>query len=87
MNHLLCNLINKYGDRLVIQMILTKFEQNARVTFRTVCVLFVLFLLFVVVLSSEPKQNEGRPQTVSSSIVILLPAVRRWLFCVGSVMV
>ena len=25
-----------------------------------VCVLFVLFLLFVVVLSDEPKQNQGR---------------------------
>ena len=25
-----------------------------------VCVLFVLFLLFVVVLSGEPKQNQGR---------------------------
>ena len=27
---------------------------------RFVCVLFVLFLLFVVVLSGEPKQNQGR---------------------------
>ena len=35
-----------------------------------VCILYVLFLLFVVVLSDEPKQKQGRgvgrPQTSSS---------------------
>ena len=57
------------------------------------CVLFVSFLLFIVVFSGEPKQNYGRestrgrvgrPQTSSSSQVILLLAVSRRLFCFGS---
>ena len=56
------------------------------------CVLFVLFLLFVVVLSGAPKQNQGRglfdrrllhPPTH----VILLLAVPDRLFCFGSLVV
>ena len=51
-----------------------------------VCVLFVLFLLFVVVLSGEPNQNQGRGLVDRKLVdppppVILLLAVPRRLFC------
>ena len=52
-----------------------------------VCVLFVLFLLFVVVLSGEPKQKQGRgmvdPKVCKPPIISLL-AVQSRLFCFGS---
>ena len=59
-----------------------------------VCVLFVLFLLFVVILSCGPKQNQGRGlvdrkqvQAPSLPPVILLLAVPRWLFCFDSLVI
>ena len=63
-----------------------------------VSVLFVLFLLVVVVLSGEPKQNQGRglvdrkqvqaplPPPTSPQVILLL-AVPRRLFCFGSLVV
>ena len=60
-----------------------------------VCVLFVLFLLFVVVLSGELKQNQGRglvdrklvQASPLTSAVILMLAVPRRLFCFGSLVI
>ena len=58
------------------------------------CVLFVLFLLFVVVWSEEPKQNQGRGlvdrklvQAPPSPPVILLVTVPGRLFCFGSLVI
>ena len=56
-----------------------------------VCVLFVLFLLFVVVLSGEPKQKHGRGlvdhKPVQAPQYFLLLAVPRRLFCFGSMVI
>ena len=55
-----------------------------------VCVLFVLFLLFVVAFwwtKAETRARVGRPQTSSSPPVILLLVVPRRLFCFGSFVV
>ena len=60
--------------------------------------LFVLILLFVVLLSDEPRQNQGRglvdrklvqapPPPPPFPPVILLLAVPRRLFCFGSLVV
>ena len=56
-----------------------------------VCVLFVLFLFFVVVLSGEPKQKQGRGlvdrKLVQAPQYFLLQAVPRRLFCFGSLVI
>ena len=62
-----------------------------------VCILFVLLVLFVVVLSAEPKQNHGRGLVDRKLVqarpprprppVILLLAVAKRLFCFGSLVV
>ena len=68
----------------------------ARFAFRLCFIRFVL--LFVVVLSGKPKQNQGqtkteprarvsRPQTNSSTPVISLLAVPWRLFCFGSLVI
>ena len=56
-----------------------------------VCVLFVLFLLFVVVFFGKPKQKQGRGLVdhilVQVPPVISLLAVPRRLFCFGSLVI
>ena len=53
--------------------------------------LFVLFFLFVVVVSGEPKQKQGRGlidrKLVQAPQYFLLLAVPRRLFCFGSLMI
>ena len=51
-----------------------------------VCVLFVLFLLFVVVLSGEPRRV-GRTQTSLSLLVIFIAGRPKALFCFGSLLI
>ena len=55
------------------------------------CVLFVLFLLFVVVLSGKPRQKQGRGlvdnKLVQAPQYLLLLAVPRRLFCFGSLVI
>ena len=54
------------------------------------CVLFVMFLLYVVVFLVNQGRTKGegwRPQTSSSPPVILLLAVPRRLFCFGSLVI
>ena len=69
--------------------------QYRPLTLLFVCVLFVLFLLLLVVLSGEPKQNQGRglvdrtlvqapPPSPDPSEAISFLTVPRWLFCFGS---
>ena len=54
-------------------------------------VLFVLFFLFVVVVSGEPKQKQGRGlvdhKLVQAPQYFLLLAVPRRLFCFGSLVI
>ena len=53
-----------------------------------VCVFFVLFLLFVVVLSGEPKQKQSwSTANYVNPLVILLLDVPRRLFCFGPIVV
>ena len=63
--------------------------------FQLAALLFVCVFLFVVVLSGDPKQNQGRglvdrklvQAPPPPPLVILLLAVPRRLFCVGSLVI
>ena len=61
-----------------------QFQQSALLF---VCDLFVLFLLFVDVLSGELKQKQRRGLVDRKLVIILLLAVPRQLFCFSSLVI
>ena len=66
-------------------------DMNLSPALLLVCVLFVLFLLFIVVLSGEPRQKQGRGlvdhKLVQAPQYFLSLAVPRRLFCFGSLVI